>query len=190
VVSIQSSYTFPWKCKCSSPSKNLIPCSPLTSYLFFRSCPSYGDVICGTFCFCSFNYLSYGNVICGTSCFCSFNYFSYGDVIYGTSIVYIVSCTIVSIADGSTLPFIILCAFTFVLSCSLFILKLEVPPLSILFFFLTTLLGEFAATFFLISSVVYISSLVLLTLVGGFCEFSFWCTNKYWKIFANTKANW
>jgi hypothetical protein len=42
----------------------------------------------------------------------------------------------------------------------------------------------------LFSSVVYISSLVLLTLASGFCGLSFWCTNKYWKIFANTKANW
>jgi hypothetical protein len=22
------------------------------------------------------------------------------------------------------------------------------------------------------------------------CGFSLWCTNKYWKIFSNTKANW
>jgi succinate dehydrogenase hydrophobic anchor subunit len=42
----------------------------------------------------------------------------------------------------------------------------------------------------LFSNVVYISSLVLLTLVGGFYGFSFWCTNRYWKIFVNTEANW
>jgi len=39
------------------------------------------------------------------------------------------------------------------------------------------------------SNVVFISSLVLLTLVGGFYGFSFWCTNKYCKIFANTNAD-
>jgi len=58
------------------------------------------------------------------------------------------------------------------LSYSLFILELEAPP-STLFFLLRTLLEEFDATFFLFSSVVFISSLVLLTLVGGFCGFSF-----------------
>jgi hypothetical protein len=42
-----------------------------------------------------------------------------------------------------------------------------------LFFFLKALLGEFAATFFPFSSVVHISSLVFLTLVGGFCGSSF-----------------
>jgi hypothetical protein len=27
-------------------------------------------------------------------------------------------------------------------------------------------------------------------LVGGFYIFSFWCANRYWKIFVDTKANW
>jgi hypothetical protein len=54
----------------------------------------------------------------------------------------------------------------------------RVPPSSTLLFFLRTLLKEFATTFFLFSSVVYISSLVFLTLVDGFYGFSFWCTNK------------
>ncbi len=162
MVSIQSSYTFPSKCRCFSPSRNLVSCSPLTSYLFSLSYPSYGDVICGT------------------SCFYSLNYLSYGDVMYGTFIIYLVVCTIVGttlitigIANGSTLPFIILCAFTSMLSCSLFILELEAPTSLTMFFLLTTLLGEFAATFFLFSSVVYISSIVLLTLVDGFYEFSY-----------------
>jgi hypothetical protein len=44
--------------------------------------------------------------------------------------------------------------------------------------------------FFLFSSVVYISSLVFLTLAGALCGLSFWCTNKYWKFFANIKAYW
>jgi hypothetical protein len=42
----------------------------------------------------------------------------------------------------------------------------------------------------MLSSVVYISSLILLTLVGGFYGFSFWCTNKYWKIFISTNVDW
>jgi hypothetical protein len=40
-------------------------------------------------------------------------------------------------------------------------------------FFLRSFLGEFDANFFLFSNVVYISSLVLLTLAGGFYGFSF-----------------
>ncbi len=51
-------------------------------------------------------------------------------------------------------------------------------------------LGEFVVTFFLFFSVICISSLVLLTLASRLCEFSFSCTNKYWKIFANTTPNW
>jgi hypothetical protein len=27
-------------------------------------------------------------------------------------------------------------------------------------------------------------------LAGGLCGFSFWCTNRYWNFFTNTKANW
>jgi hypothetical protein len=64
-------------------------------------------------------------------------------------------------------------ALTSMLSCSLFALKPEAPFSSTLFFLLKTLLRESATSFFLFSSVVYISSLVLLTLVGGFCGFSF-----------------
>jgi hypothetical protein len=59
------------------------------------------------------------------------------------------------------------------LPCSLFTLEPEAPPPSILFFLLRALLGEYATTFFLFSSVVYISSLVLLTLASGFCGLSF-----------------
>jgi hypothetical protein len=57
MVSIQFSYTFASKCRCSSPFENLVSCS--LGYL------SHGDVICGTFYFCSFSYVSYGVVICG-----------------------------------------------------------------------------------------------------------------------------
>ncbi len=46
------------------------------------------------------------------------------------------------------------------LSCSLFILELEVPPSSTLFFLLKTLLGKYVIVFFLFSNVVCISSLV------------------------------
>jgi hypothetical protein len=42
-----------------------------------------------------------------------------------------------------------------------------------LFFFLRALLGEFAITFFLFSTVVYISSLVIFTLADGSYGFSF-----------------
>ncbi len=97
--------------------------------------------------------------------------------------------TIVGTIDGSTLPLITFCAFKFVFSCSFFTPELELPPSSTLFFFLKTLLREYVAAFFMFSSVVYVSSLVLLTLVGGLCGLSFWCINKYWNVFANTKAN-
>jgi hypothetical protein len=33
-----------------------------------------------------------------------------------------------------------------------------------------------------LSNVIHISTLVLFTLVSGFCGFSFWWINKYWKI--------
>jgi hypothetical protein len=177
-VSIQFSYTSPLKCKCSSPSRNHVSCSLLTS------------------CLCSLSCLSNGNVIYGISYLYFFICLSCGDVICGTFVVYLIVCTIVGIARtivgityGSTLPLIIFCAFTYVLSCSFFTFKLEAHPSSTLLFLLRTLLGEFVATFFLFSNVVYISSLILLTLVDGFCGFSFWCTNIYQKIFANTKAN-
>jgi hypothetical protein len=85
-----------------------------------------------------------------------------------TSKAYIV----VGIVNGSTLPLIIFYALKFVRSCSLFTPKLEVLPSSILFFLLRALLGESTTTFFFFSSVVYISYLVLLTLVGGFCGLS------------------
>jgi hypothetical protein len=42
-----------------------------------------------------------------------------------------------------------------------------------LFFLLRTLLGEYVVAFFLFSNVVYISSLVLLTLVGGYVDSPF-----------------
>jgi hypothetical protein len=42
-----------------------------------------------------------------------------------------------------------------------------------MFFLLKTLIGKSAATFFLFYNVFYISSLVLLTLVGGFYGISF-----------------
>ncbi len=99
---------------------------------------------------------------------------SYGDVIRGTFEVYPVTCTTVGIVptivdtiNGSTLPLIILCALTSMLSRSLFILEAQVPPSSTLFFLLKTFLRKSTTTFFLFSSVVFISSIVLLTLVDG-----------------------
>ncbi len=132
-----------------------------------------------------------------TSSLCSLNWVSYGDVICGIFVTCLTMCTTIGIvfttigiANGSAMPLIIFCALKFVLSCSLLTLEHEVPPSSTLFFFLRALLGKSIATFFLFSNVVCISSLVLLTLAGGLCGFSFWYTNIYWKIFANTKADW
>jgi hypothetical protein len=73
---------------------------------------------------------------------------------------------------GSTLP-LMMRALKFVFFCSFFTPELEVPPSSILFFLLKTLLGKSLAIFFLFSSVIYISSLVLLTLADGLCGLSF-----------------
>ncbi len=107
MVFIQFSYTSPSKCRCYSPSRNLVSCP---FFIFFL---------------CSLSCLSYGDVICSTSCFCSLICLSYGHVIYGTSVVYLAACTIVGTActmigttNGSTLPLIIFYAFTFILSCS------------------------------------------------------------------------
>lgn len=130
VVSVQSSYTSPSKCKCSSPSRNLVSCSLLTSYRCSLSCLSCGDVICGTSCLYSLSFPSCGDVVCGTSPVC------------------LATRTTVGIADGSTLTLIILCALAYVLSRSLFTPEPEAPPSSTLFFLLRTLLDESAPTFF------------------------------------------
>jgi len=128
---------------------------------------------------CFLNYLPCGDVICGISCLYSFNCFSCGDVICSIVIVCLTAYTTVGITDGSTLPLIILCAFKFVLSYSLFTLELEAPPSSTLFFLLIALFGKSAAVFFIFSSAFYISSLGLLTLADVFYGLSFLCTNKY-----------
>jgi len=172
MVSIQSSYTFPSKCRCSPTFGNLMSCSSLTSYFYSLNCFSCGHAICGTSFLYSLNYVSCGVVICGTSIVC------------------MAACTIVGTTECSIFPLIIFYALTFVLSCSVFTPLCKVLPSSTLFFLLRTLLGEYVVAFFLFSNVVYISSLVLLTLVGGLCGFSFWCTNEYRKIFANTKVDW
>jgi len=166
--SIQFSYTSSSKYKCSSPSRNLMSCSLLISWLCSLSYLSYGDVICGIHYFYALSCFFSGDVICGTSCFYSLNFLSCGDVICDTCAVYLATCTIVGttrtivgITNGSTLPFIIFFAFTFVLSYSLFTLEFKAPPSSTMFFFLRTRLGEFATTFYLFSSVFYISCLVV-----------------------------
>ncbi len=99
------------------------------------------------------------------------------------------SCTAIGTVNGSILPLIIFYALTFVLSCSFFTPKPKAPHSSTLFFFLRTFLGESIVVLFLLSSVVCISSLVLLTLVGGLCGLSFSCTNEYRKVFANIKVD-
>ncbi len=162
MVSIQFSHTSPLKCRCFSPFGNLMSCSFLTPWLCSHSCFSYGDVICG---------ISY---------LCSFGYLFYGDVIYDTTVIYLTICTTsgttfvnISIIDGCTLLLIIFCALKCVFSCCFFTLELEALLSSTLFFFLKTLLGEYDVAFFLLSSVVHISSLVLLALASGLCQLSF-----------------
>ncbi len=156
--------------QCSSPFGNCVSCSLLTSWLSSLSCLSYGHVICSTTCLWSFNCLSCGDVICDTSIICLTTY------------------TTIGTTNGCTLPLIIFSVLTYVFSYSFFTLELKAPPSSSLFFLLNTLLKESVVAFFLFSNVVFISSLFLLTLASGFYGFSFQCTNKYWMIFANTKA--
>ncbi len=162
VVSIQFSYTFASKCRCSSPFENLVSCSLLASWLY------------------SFNYLSCEDAICCTLGLCSLNCVSCGVGIYGIFVVYLATyatigttLTNVGTTNGSTLPLIIFYALKFMISCSLFTPKPKASPSSTLFFLLKALLGKFVATFFIFSNLVYISSLVLKTLVGGFYGFSF-----------------
>jgi len=137
-------------------------CSLLTAWLYSLNCPSYDDVICGISCLCSLDCFSCGDFICDTATICLITYTTIGTTL-----------TIVSTIDGSTIPLIIFCAFEFMLSYSPFTPEPKAPPSSILFFLLRTLLGKFATTFFLFSSVICISSLVLLTLADGFYGLSF-----------------
>ncbi len=160
MVSIQSSHTSPSKCRCSSPSRNLMSCSLLTPYSL--SCFSCGDVICGISCLCSFGYFSCGDVICDITIICLITCNT-----NGTTMI------IVGTVDGFTLPLIIFFTFKVVFSYSLFIHEHEVPFSSTLFFLLRALLRKSIVIFFLFSNVVYISSLVFLTLVDCFCGLSF-----------------
>jgi hypothetical protein len=99
-----------------------------------------------------------------------------GDVIYVCLATYTtisIVITIVGNTDGSTLPFIIFYALKSMLSYCLFTLEPKAPPSSTLLFLLRTFFGESTTTFFVFFSVVYISSLVLLTLTDGFCGLPF-----------------
>jgi len=114
------------------------------------------------------------------SCLYSVGYLSYEDVIFSTIAVCLIAYTTCGIAfttigttDGSTLFFIIFCALKYVLPCSFFTFELEAPFSSILFFLSKALIGKSIVAFFLLSNVVYISSLVLLTLAGGLRGLSF-----------------
>jgi hypothetical protein len=78
VVSIQSSYTSPSKCKCSSLFGNFMSCSLLTSSFYSLNCFSDGDVIYGIPRVCLTTYTNISTII-----------------------------TIASTTDGSTLPLII-----------------------------------------------------------------------------------
>ncbi len=76
LVSVQSSYTFQSKCRCSSPFENLVSCSLLTSRLYSFNCFSCGNVICGTSYLCSLNCVSCGIVmwyLCSMFC-CLYHY--------------------------------------------------------------------------------------------------------------------
>ncbi len=128
MVSTQSSHTSPSKYRCSSPSKNLMS-SFLTPWL------------------CSLSYLSCGNVICGISYLCFFGCLSCGDVIYGTVAIYLTisttsgtTLTTIGTINGSIMSLIIFRALKSMLSCFVFILELEAPPSSTLFFLLKALL--------------------------------------------------
>ncbi len=162
MVCIQSSHTSPSKCRCSSPFGNLMSCSFLIPWLCSLNCFFCDNFICSIFCLYSLGCLSCGDVICGIVAACLTACTTSG-----------ITLTIIGIAYGSILHLIVFCALKFVLSCSLFILKHEAPPSSTLFFLLRALLGESIVTLFRFYSVIYISSLVLLTLVGGFFGLSF-----------------
>ncbi len=164
---------------------------PLLPRLFFLW--TYQDVICGTSYFYSLSCLSYGHLWYLLFLFpqlsvlwrCHMWYLlplltqlslmwrCHSIVCQVAYIIVGTTYTIIGTANGSTLPFIIFYALTFVLSYFLFIPKLETSPSSTLFFLLKTLLGKSVVTFFLFSNIVHIFSLVLLTLVGGLCGFSF-----------------
>ncbi len=126
--------------------------------LFLLCC----DIIYGISCIYSLGCLSCGNVICGIDAICLIDWTTSGTTL-----------TIVGLIDGSTLPLIVFCALKSVLFCSLFTFELEALPYSTLFFLLKALLGKSVAAFFLFYSVIFISSLFLLTLASGFCGLSF-----------------
>ncbi len=183
MVSIQSPYIFASKYRCFSPSRNLVSCSHLSSWLYFFSCLSYGDVIYGTSYLCYLGYLSYGNFICGTFgiCLAAYTTTCITRTIVGTARTIVgtacniigIAHTIVGTANGFILPFIIFYALTSMLFCSFFTLEPQASPSSTLFFLLRALFGEFTTTFFQFSNDVCISSLVLLTLANGYYGFSF-----------------
>ncbi len=123
MVSIQSPYIFASKYRCFSPSRNLVSCSRLTSWLYFFSCLSYGNVIYGTSYLCYLGYLSYGNFICGTFGICLTTCTTIGitctivgttHTIVGTACTIIgIAHTIVGTANGFILPLIIFYALLF-----------------------------------------------------------------------------
>ncbi len=136
---------------------------------------TFGDLISLSFlifCLCFLICLSYGVDICDASTF------------------YLPTCTNVGIANGATFLLIIFWAFASMLSCSFLAPTPEVPPSSTLFFLFRAPLRNFVAIFLLFSNVIYISSLVLLTLVCGFYGLFFCGNNIYLKIFARIMVDW
>ncbi len=162
MVSIQSSHTFPSKCKCSSHFGDHMSCSLLTPQLYSRNCFSCGNVICGIHYLYSVSCLSFGDVICGIV-----GVYLTAQTTGGTTL------TTIGIANGSTLTLIIFYALKFVLSYSLFTFEPKTPPSSILFFLLKALLRESITIFFLFSNVFNIFFVVFLTLTSGFYGLSF-----------------
>ncbi len=84
MVSIQSAYMSPFKCRCYSPSGNLVSCSLLT------------------FCLSSLNYLLCGNVIYGTSIVCVATYTIVG-ITNGATLPLIIFCAFVFLLSYSLL---------------------------------------------------------------------------------------
>ncbi len=113
---------------------------------------------------------------CGTSCLCSFSWSYHLWYLYNLfgCLYHYWHCLhhYWHYRQFHSTPHYFLCLHICALF-SLFNLKPKAPFYSTLFFLLRALLQESTVTFFLFSRVVYISSLILLTLVAGFCGFSF-----------------
>jgi hypothetical protein len=119
---------------------------------------------------------TFGNMVSSSFlifCFYFLICHSCGNNIYGASALCLPDYTNVGTTNGATFPLIIFWALASILSYSFLTPHLEVEPSSTLLFLFKALLGNFVITFLLFSNVAYISSLVCLTLVYGFCGLFF-----------------